>query len=58
MAAARERDGAKIYWSVSDTEVRDLTNDRPKIGFAAADGRAKEVHCEILVGAPMAPRAS
>ena len=43
---------------MSDTEVRDLTNDRPKIAIADTDGRAKEVHCEILVGAPMAPRAS
>ena len=51
LAAARERDGGQVYYSVTDTEVLDLTTDTPKIRFADSDGRAKEIHCEILVGA-------
>ena len=51
LAAARERDGGQVYYSVSDTAVRDQTTDIPKISFTAAQGRAVEVHCEILVGA-------
>lgn len=51
LAAARERDGGQIYWSVNDTEVLDQTTDTPKIRFTDADGRAREIHCDILVGA-------
>src|SRR6185369_849229 len=51
LAAARERDGGQVYWSVSDTEVTDLTSDTPKIRFKEKDGTSKEIHAEILVGA-------
>lgn len=51
LAAARERDGGQIYWSVSDTEVADQTTDTPKIRFTDAGGTRKEIHCAILVGA-------
>ena len=51
LAAARERDGGQVYFSVTDSAVRDQTTDTPKISFADADGNAKEIHCEILVGA-------
>jgi len=51
LAAARERDGGEVHFSVSDTAVTDLTTDTPKIRFTDAQGRAKEIHAEILVGA-------
>src|SRR6476661_1528683 len=51
LAAARERDGGQVYYSVSNTEVREQTTDTPRILFTDADGRAVEVHCDILVGA-------
>jgi p-hydroxybenzoate 3-monooxygenase len=51
LAAARERDGGDVRWSVSDTEVLDLTSDRPAIRFTDAGGRAFEVRCDVLVGA-------
>lgn len=51
LAAARERDGGQIYWSVTDTEVLDQTTDTPKIRFTGDDGRAYEIRCDILVGA-------
>ena len=51
LAAARERDGGQIYWSVTDTEVLDLTTGTPKIRFTGQDGRSREIRCDILVGA-------
>jgi p-hydroxybenzoate 3-monooxygenase len=51
LAAARERDDGEVHFSVSDTEVSDLTDDTPKIRFTDKDGKAKEIHAEILVGA-------
>lgn len=51
LAAARERDGGEVYYSVSDTEVCDLTSEDPKIRFADADGVAREINAEIVVGA-------
>ncbi|MFF0944593.1 4-hydroxybenzoate 3-monooxygenase [Kocuria sp. CPCC 205300] len=51
LAAARERDGGDVRWSVRDTEVVDLTSDRPGIRFTDADGEDFEIRCEVLVGA-------
>ena len=51
LAAARERDGGEVHFSVSDTEVTDLTSDTPKIRFTDKDGNPKEIHAEIIVGA-------
>jgi len=51
LAAARERNGGEVHFSVSDTEVLDLTSEAPKIRFTEKDGRVKEIHAEILVGA-------
>ncbi|QTG80874.1 4-hydroxybenzoate 3-monooxygenase [Arthrobacter crystallopoietes] len=51
LAAARERDGGDVRYSVTDTEVLDLTTDTPKIRFTDAEGQAFEIHCDILVGA-------
>src|SRR4051794_30931436 len=51
LAAARERDGGQVYYSVSNAEVLDQTTDSPRILFTDAGNRAVEVHCDILVGA-------
>ncbi len=51
LAAARERDGGEVHYSVSDSSVSDLDTDTPKIRFTDKDGRAKEIHAQILVGA-------
>ena len=51
LAAARERDGGQVHYSVSDTAVSDLTTETPKIAFTDSAGRATEIHAEILVGA-------
>ncbi|WP_019747304.1 4-hydroxybenzoate 3-monooxygenase [Rhodococcus erythropolis] len=51
LAAARERDGGDVRYSVLDTEVLDQTTDTPKIRFIDVDGAAVEIHCDILVGA-------
>jgi p-hydroxybenzoate 3-monooxygenase len=49
LAAARRRDGGDVRFGVSDTAVSDLTGS-PRISFTDADGIAREVHAEILVG--------
>ena len=51
LAAARERDGGDVRYSVTDTEVLDMATDTPKIRFTDAEGNPFEIHCEILVGA-------
>ena len=51
LADAQERDGGDVRWSVTDTEVVDLTTDRPGIRFTDAAGDDFEIRCEILVGA-------
>jgi len=51
LAAARERDGGQVHYSVSDTEVFDLTGATPKIRFTDSEGRASEIRAEIVVGA-------
>ncbi len=50
LAAARARDGGDVRFGVSDTAVSDLTG-APCISFTDADGVAREVRAEILVGA-------
>lgn len=51
LANARERDGGDVRWSVTGTEVADLTTDRPVIRFTDAGGEDFEVRCDMLVGA-------
>src|SRR4029079_3382206 len=43
LAAARKRDGGEVHFSVSDTEVMDLSDDVPKIRFTDAEGEAKVI---------------
>ena len=51
LAAARARDGGEVHFSVTDTEVVDLTSDTPKIRFTDAGGTPTEIHADLLVGA-------
>lgn len=50
LAAARKRDGGDVWFSVTDSEVLDLTTDVPKIRFTDADGARFEVHADIIAG--------
>jgi p-hydroxybenzoate 3-monooxygenase len=51
LAAARARDGGQVHYSVTDTEVVDLTGDTPKIRFTDSGGTPREIHADLLVGA-------
>ncbi|WP_445397718.1 4-hydroxybenzoate 3-monooxygenase [Streptomyces sp. LE64] len=51
LADARARDGGDVRFGVSGTQVVDLTAERPGILFTDAEGVAREVRCDILVGA-------
>ncbi|WP_125614762.1 4-hydroxybenzoate 3-monooxygenase [Specibacter cremeus] len=51
LAAARRRDDGDVRFSVTDTEVLDLTTDTPKIRFTDVQGRRVELHCDFVVGA-------
>jgi p-hydroxybenzoate 3-monooxygenase len=51
LAAARERDGGDVRYSISDTAVSELTSSNPRIRFTGSDGQEMELQCEILVGA-------
>lgn len=50
LANARARDGGDVRFGVTDTRVADLT-EQPVLGFTDADGVAREVRCDYLVGA-------
>ena len=51
LAGARARDRGDVRFGISDTQVLDVTTDRPGIRFTDADGIAHEVRCDFLVGA-------
>jgi p-hydroxybenzoate 3-monooxygenase len=51
LADARARDGGDIRFGVSDTSLVDVTSDRPGMLFTDAGGVAREVRCQMLVGA-------
>lgn len=50
LAAARRRDGGDVRFGVSDAEVHDHDTDAPRITFTDADGVAKEIRCEVVIG--------
>lgn len=53
LADARERDGGDVRWGVTDVEVSGVTRDpadRPVVAFTDAEGRRREVRCEVVVG--------
>ncbi|WP_434620098.1 4-hydroxybenzoate 3-monooxygenase [Arthrobacter sp. A5] len=51
LAVARKRDGGDVRFSVTDSDVLDLTTDVPKMRFTDADSQRFEVHCDIIAGA-------
>jgi p-hydroxybenzoate 3-monooxygenase len=51
LAAARERDGGDVRFGITDSDVVDVTSASPGILFTDADGVAREVRCDYLVGA-------
>ncbi|TWP53724.1 4-hydroxybenzoate 3-monooxygenase [Lentzea tibetensis] len=51
LAAARERDGGDVRYSVTDTAVVDVTSDRPAMLFTDSKSVRHEVRCAVLVGA-------
>ncbi len=51
LADSRARDGADVRFGITDTEILDVTGDRPGFRFTDADGVAQEVRCDYLVGA-------
>ncbi|MGF1645827.1 MAG: 4-hydroxybenzoate 3-monooxygenase [Kineosporiaceae bacterium] len=50
LAAARERDGGRVHWGVTGTDVTGLP-DGPVLRFVDTAGMPREVHCDYLVGA-------
>ena len=50
LAATRKRDGGDVRFGVSDAEVIDHATDQPKINFTDADGKPKQIKCEIVIG--------
>jgi len=50
LADARTRDGGDVRFGVRDTSVEDVTG-RPVVRFVDAEGVARDVRCDYLVGA-------
>ena len=50
LADARARDQGDVRFGISDTQVMDVTADRPGIRFTDSDGVAQEIRCDFLVG--------
>ena len=50
LAAARQRDGGDVRFSVTDTEVLDLDSAVPKIRFTDATGQRCEIHADFIAG--------
>jgi p-hydroxybenzoate 3-monooxygenase len=51
LANARDRDGGDVRFGISDTRVVDVTGSKPGILFTDADGPAREIRCDYLIGA-------
>jgi p-hydroxybenzoate 3-monooxygenase len=49
LIAARERDGGKVLFEVSDVAVDGLKTDRPTIAFTH-DGEARTLECDVIAG--------
>jgi p-hydroxybenzoate 3-monooxygenase len=50
LIAARLAAGARIEFEVSDTEVAEVTTDRPVLRYTASDGTRHEVTCDVIAG--------
>ncbi|MFC4224743.1 4-hydroxybenzoate 3-monooxygenase [Lysinibacter cavernae] len=51
LAAARDRDGGDVRYSVSETGVTGITGDDPRIQFTGEDGVEYEIDCDFVIGA-------
>jgi p-hydroxybenzoate 3-monooxygenase len=51
LVAARLADGQELFFEVADTAVHDVESQRPSITFTDADGAARRVECDVVVGA-------
>jgi p-hydroxybenzoate 3-monooxygenase len=49
LIAARDRDGGKVLFEVSDVAVDGLKTDRPTIAFTH-DGEAQTLECDVIAG--------
>jgi p-hydroxybenzoate 3-monooxygenase len=50
LVAARLAGGQELFFDVRDTAVHDVTSDLPSITFTDADGVARTVECDVVVG--------
>ena len=50
LVAARLAAGLALEFEVSETAVHDLTTDRPRITYRAADGEQCELVCDVIAG--------
>jgi p-hydroxybenzoate 3-monooxygenase len=48
LIAARIAAGQRIEFEVRDTSVRDVTTDRPVLGYRDRDGRPHDVRCDVI----------
>ncbi|MFI8287898.1 4-hydroxybenzoate 3-monooxygenase [Streptomyces sp. NPDC085614] len=51
LADARDRDGGRVHFGVTDTEVLDVTGGAPRVRYTAADGSRHEIRARYVVGA-------
>ena len=49
--ATRTHDGGDLRYGTSDTEVLDVTGERPRVRFTDAEGVRHEIVAEVVVGA-------
>ena len=50
LIAQRLADGGAVHFDVTDTEVDDLTGDRPVLRYTDACGQRQEVYCDAIAG--------
>ena len=50
LIAARLGAGARLEFDVTGTEVSGLDTDGPVLSYTAADGRQREVRCDVIAG--------
>ena len=51
LAKTRDEDGGAVFYGVSDTQPGGFDTDRPTIDFTDADGTARRIVCDWIVGA-------
>lgn len=51
LANARDRDGGDVRFGVRETTVLDVLSESPGVRYVDAEGVARELRCDVLVGA-------